>query len=75
MRNKSVSISLTEEEYNDWKSIVEFTQYSSLSAYVRDAICKVNEVIRAGGGKQIVFRVEDYDGSTDQDEGKVVVTM
>jgi len=60
-RNKTVSVSVSEQELQAWKDAVPQTQYKSVSEFVREVINMTIEVIYSNEGKQMVIQVEDWE--------------
>ena len=61
MDNKKVSVSfkVSEQQKEQWLAALEWTDYTSLSEFVRDVMDKVVEIINSPGQKEVVVMVKD----------------
>lgn len=61
MDNKRVSVSfkVSEQQKEQWLAALEWTDYTSLSEFVRDVMDKVVEIINSPGQKEVVVMVKD----------------
>lgn len=57
----SVSLKITQEQKQEWLKALEWTDYNSLSAFVRDVMDKVVEIINSPEQKEVVVMVKDVE--------------